>query len=293
MRRPLPLLLGLLMMLHIQPPVLAQTQELHIHLVWDGSGDPADPCHTGDTNIDNTDQEHTLLACLRDNAEQPVDAEPGSLRWTIESAYPDQQTTTEFSTTPPTETDSQGTARATVTNLRNGGRDRFIVAVCDASGACGVDAGLPEAVAEWQIEGNMPQPQCSDGLDNDGDGRVDFPQDPLCQSSADDDESGEESFSTRTRSVVTIAHGRLAFRGTVRNRTARCVRGREVVLIRSTQRRNEIVASTITSRSGVWRIPVGRKGRYFARVEFSYFVGRSGRLHDCLPDRSETIRVLH
>jgi len=33
-------------------------------------------------------------------------------------------------------------------------------------------------------------PQCSDGIDNDGDGLIDYPQDPGCQSPQDDDESG-------------------------------------------------------------------------------------------------------
>ena len=37
--------------------------------------------------------------------------------------------------------------------------------------------------------GGGPSPQCSDGTDNDGDGKVDFPADPGCTSAADDDET--------------------------------------------------------------------------------------------------------
>lgn len=37
-----------------------------------------------------------------------------------------------------------------------------------------------------------PQPACSDGLDNDRDGQVDFPDDPGCESAADDDEADPE-----------------------------------------------------------------------------------------------------
>lgn len=33
-------------------------------------------------------------------------------------------------------------------------------------------------------------PECSDGIDNDGDGQVDFPNDPQCESAQDDSESG-------------------------------------------------------------------------------------------------------
>lgn len=35
-----------------------------------------------------------------------------------------------------------------------------------------------------------PTTECSDGIDNDGDGRVDFPDDPECDSASDDSESG-------------------------------------------------------------------------------------------------------
>ncbi len=37
-------------------------------------------------------------------------------------------------------------------------------------------------------EYNAPTPQCSDGIDNDGDGLTDYPADPGCSSSSDDDE---------------------------------------------------------------------------------------------------------
>ena len=38
--------------------------------------------------------------------------------------------------------------------------------------------------------GSGPRPQCADDVDNDGDGAIDFPGDPQCQSADDDDESG-------------------------------------------------------------------------------------------------------
>jgi hypothetical protein len=42
-------------------------------------------------------------------------------------------------------------------------------------------------------EGGSGGTQCSDGVDNDGDGRIDFPNDPGCASAADDSEAGDGS----------------------------------------------------------------------------------------------------
>jgi uncharacterized repeat protein (TIGR01451 family) len=43
-----------------------------------------------------------------------------------------------------------------------------------------------------------PKPQCSDGRDNDGDGKVDYPTDPGCSSGLDDDERDEPRTMPRT-----------------------------------------------------------------------------------------------
>ncbi len=42
------------------------------------------------------------------------------------------------------------------------------------------------------VTGEQQFPQCSDGMDNDNDGLIDFPTDPGCESPEDDDESDEE-----------------------------------------------------------------------------------------------------
>lgn len=41
------------------------------------------------------------------------------------------------------------------------------------------------------------RPECSDGIDNDGDGEIDFPNDPQCDSPDDDSESGDAGATTR------------------------------------------------------------------------------------------------
>jgi len=85
-------------------------------------------------------------------------------------------------------------------------RFRFIVKVqvIDASGILSLSTRVAVApIAEFdQVAGNVflpmvwaqfpggsgPQPQCSDGIDNDGDLRIDFLDDPECTSDEDDDE---------------------------------------------------------------------------------------------------------
>ena len=45
-------------------------------------------------------------------------------------------------------------------------------------GSCRNDAGP-----------TMSEPECNDGMDNDGDGLIDFPEDPGCSSAEDDTEA--------------------------------------------------------------------------------------------------------
>lgn len=56
-----------------------------------------------------------------------------------------------------------------------------------------------------------PSPQCSDGADNDGDGKVDFPNDPGCSSATDDDETDSPSSGCiQTVSSVSAAQSAVA-----------------------------------------------------------------------------------
>jgi cellulase/cellobiase CelA1 len=41
--------------------------------------------------------------------------------------------------------------------------------------------------------GRGSNPACSEGIDNDGDGLTDFPNDPGCSSASDDDETGDQT----------------------------------------------------------------------------------------------------
>ncbi len=57
---------------------------------------------------------------------------------------------------------------------------RFLVAIAAAAAlGCGAFSGGPAAPAGGFVR------ECADGLDNDGDGRADFPADPGCESELD------------------------------------------------------------------------------------------------------------
>jgi len=60
-----------------------------------------------------------------------------------------------------------------------------------------------------------PVPQCNDSIDNDGDGRVDYPEDPGCASSDDNDERDVASipeFPSTAVPVILVLGGYLAMR---------------------------------------------------------------------------------
>lgn len=77
----------------------------------------------------------------------------------------------EFVTNAPVSGGEVVTATATNTTLRD---------TSEFSEAVAVDDDTPPP---------PPPPQCSDGVDNDGDGKIDFPDDPGCESPDDDSES--------------------------------------------------------------------------------------------------------
>ncbi|NOZ58211.1 MAG: hypothetical protein GXO66_01325 [Euryarchaeota archaeon] len=76
------------------------------------------------------------------------------------------------------------------------------------------------ASVEFTVSGNgtcatTPAPQCSDGIDNDGDGKVDYPEDPGCASADDNDERDVVSvpeFPSAVIPVLLVLGGYLAMR---------------------------------------------------------------------------------
>lgn len=102
---------------------------------------------------------------------------------------------------------------------------------------------------------------CSDGVDNDGDGAMDHPDDPGCDSATDISEARVLRFDTST----TFKYRASSFKGRVSADNKRCLGKRRVVLRRANDNR---VGRTTTDRDGRWSIPKPRsKGRYYATVK--------------------------
>ena len=71
-------------------------------------------------------------------------------------------------------------------------------------------------------------PQCSDGIDNDGDGKIDFPNDPQCSSAQDDSEADQALALTGANILLTVLIGVLVLLAglKLREATGRLERGR-------------------------------------------------------------------
>jgi hypothetical protein len=175
------------------------TVPAHVHLVYSGTGDAADPCHTGDqfkTNeIGDTD---TLLACVFDarTVERPsstagTDSDSAtntfSLNWTTSNSN-----SVAFASNPPTETGADGRATMQIRAVAAGSSTITVQLRCAGSTfpsgtTCPSDGILASAQVTKTVEPGG-QPECNDSVDNDGDGTIDFPQDPGCASIDDDTE---------------------------------------------------------------------------------------------------------
>jgi len=147
-------------------------------------------------------------------------------------------------------------------------------------------------VVEKTWTGAPPPPAaCSNGVDDDGDGKIDHPDDPGCSSPDDTTETG----TFRRASRVTIRHrfSPHVFKGRVSSGPARCERGRTVVVKEVRAGRDAVEGRDRTNREGRWREPHDRfgAGRYYAKVLRKRFTNRFGDTIICRADRSDTIRV--
>jgi Ca2+-binding RTX toxin-like protein len=158
----------------------------HVHLVIEGTGDAADPCHTGDifATVDNGD-EATLLACVfnQDDVLTPtlIDGETATT-WRLTWDNGDSSTVA-FAENPPSETGEDGTETLDVLAV---GAGSSTITVNLLTGNTEVD--------DSQVTITVPgegDTECNDGEDNDGDGDIDFPNDEGCTSINDDTENSE------------------------------------------------------------------------------------------------------
>lgn len=153
---------------------------------------------------------HTVTCTVTDREGQPVAGETVTFF---------EEGPGRFDTSTTTTTDANGVATATVSTFENEeGIQEILGTLTQTTNAdeCELGANQPnagdvagvcqdEVVKNWVAGDVQPDPECSDGVDNDGDGQIDFPNDPGCDSATDNNESDfpNQQFGGETGVVVT------------------------------------------------------------------------------------------
>ena len=157
-------------------------------------------------------------------------------------------------------------------------------------------AGAPAGVCEdsvvipWSSDAASPA-QCEDGLDNDDDGSMDFPNDSDCVS-RDDDTERLVSDPMPTSLTMRFQRSNSRFAGSVHHRRPRCQRGRAVVVKKVTKSGSRAIWWAASDRQGRWKTQAfpRARGRYFAVLRAEWVAVR-GVMINCGSDRSPTIEV--
>lgn len=145
------------------------------------------------------------------------------------------------------------------------------------------------SVAVNPVFAQAEPPECNNGMDDDGDGATDFPDDQDCENPEDNTEYGH---SEAVGTVVTIRYLRkTAFKGVVTASRNECVEQRRVVLRRRTPEGPRIVARTFTDDRGRWKVYWPDARGHYSAVAFRTTVpDPSGGWLVCMRD-SATMRV--
>jgi hypothetical protein len=203
-----------------------------VDLVYAGTGDPADPCDTGDAFRENRrGQTDSLLVCTFDAFENPTTTDQvdgGRLQWRISPSGGGDRTGVEFTSPPPSETDAT-TAQATaeITATRRSNND-----VC------------------VEIEPEDPEVNTLPGFGDTGNDCV--------QKAVSPGGGG------RAASAVTI---RGKFRGRVKSSLGACRRGRRVLVKKVRSGPDATVGTDRANRRGKWRVrKPNARGRFYAQV---------------------------
>ncbi len=136
-----------------------------------------------------------------------------------------------------------------------------------------------------------PRPECDNGIDDDGDGKIDFPADRQCENPED---NSERDIGGRFASTITIRYDAddNAFKGSVASARGGCQRDRRVILKRVRAGRDPVLGRDQTGRFGNYRIRKARAfGRFYTIVRPKRFTTAAGALIVCERDRSPTIRL--
>ena len=139
-------------------------------------------------------------------------------------------------------------------------------------------------------------PQCNDGIDNDNDRKVDYPNDSACSSLLDGDESPADQVLGRilVPTYLGIGYDRDigGFDGRVRSSRPGCRRGRMVTLKHIDIGPNTVVGAITTDFAGWWQIPKSSPdGPYYATVRSKTFTTGDGTQVVCRSDRSRILSL--
>ena len=245
---------------------------------------------------------HDILCTVRDRAGNP--AQGVFVTYQVRSGPPVSGLTGQ------NRTDANGQTRITISNNQDQATGTTVIRAeiedpqffgptpnnAECARVAGDPAGAPAGVCfddvskTWTRTGPQDA-ECNDGLDNDGDGRTDFPNDPDC---SDINDTTETHFPTTSRVAtnLTIRYDPPLFKGSVGSPRKRCQQGREVTLKKVTPGPNRTVGRDTSNREGSWQIRKRRaRGRFYAVVARKTFVNGAGDTIVCLRDKSVTINT--
>jgi len=261
----------------------------HVHLVLPRSGD-VDPCHQGEV-VRQVPPEGVvrLLACTFDASEAAVStgSSAEALQWELTGPASFEWAGTE--------TSEDGLAGATV-SIDGLGTAEVTVRLC-ADDTCSSVVSEASVILHI-VHSDPPPPECSDGVDNEGDGFGDFPEDPECSDAEDSSEGfGCPSYSGAASSClasgVTIRYTGDRFTGAVAHARDECVIWRLVKLKKVLPGPNRTLGRDYTGSRGIWRIDAfpDPHGRFYAVAPETTVTDEDGTEVVCPRDRSVTIFI--
>ena len=164
----------------------------------------AESCETGDKfRVNQVGDREIIVVCTYDN-------EGNLVGTSIDDDYDDESAINYYdggdvgpTSNPPTETGADGTATVEIAAVSEGSSD-IGFDLHSADGAPFIEF----SEVTKTIEPGLPvQPQCNDSVDNDGDGLVDYPADPGCESLQDNTEGDAAGNShARTAKITKAKH---------------------------------------------------------------------------------------
>jgi hypothetical protein len=141
-------------------------------------------------------------------------------------------------------------------------------------------------------EDSTRDPECYDGVDNDGDRGVDYPEDIGCTALSEDREL-LQCFCPPRAATIRYERRTGAFSGSAGNPGTTCAPDRVVVLKQVRRGRDRTRGSTLSTDDGKWAVPghYDASGRFYVAIQKRTFVSAQGDTTVCARHVSDTIKV--